>query len=210
MPITAPALPTNRAAAAAHRLLNTPGVSRTKDRSTPPATTDGQWPDGLSSAHQRAAMGWHRQASPMALVVLALVMAGALAGLAGVEETLTEEAAAATVTWHAPARIRNGEFFEIRLQVEAHERIDVLVVGVDAGLWEDLTINTFLPAATEEASEDGELRFTFGPLDAGGSFLLKVDGQINPDMLWRNEGTVTVYDGERPIADLPIVMEVLP
>lgn len=143
-------------------------------------------------------------------MVLALLMVGSLAGLAGVEATLTEKAGAATVTLHAPARIRNGEFFEMRLQVTAHERIDELVVGVDAGLWEDFTINTFLPGATEEASEGGELRFTFGPLDAGDSFLLKVDGQINPDMLWRNEGTVTVYDGERAFAELPIVMEVLP
>ena len=137
-------------------------------------------------------------------------MAAALLGLAGVEETLAEESDTATVTWHAPARIRNGEFFEIRLQVDAHERIEELVVGVDSTLWEDFTINTFFPAAEEEASEDGELRFTFGPLDAGGSFRMKVDAKINPDMLWRNEGTVTVYDGEEPIAELPIVMEVLP
>ena len=29
-------------------------------------------------------------------------------------------------------------------------------------------------------------------------------------MLWRNEGTVTVYDGDVVIVDLPVVMEVLP
>ena len=146
----------------------------------------------------------------MALLALSLLMVAALLGLAGVEETLAEESDVATVTWHAPARIRNGEFFEMRLQVDAHERIDELVIGVDATLWEDFTINTFFPAAAEEASEDGELRFTFGPLETGGSFLMKVDAQINPDMLWRNEGTVTVYDGDESIAELPIVMEVLP
>lgn len=89
----------------------------------------------------------------LALTTLSLLMVAALAGLAGVEETLAEEADVATVTWHAPARIRNGEFFEMRLQVDAHERIDELVVGVDAALWEDFTINTFFPAAAEEASE---------------------------------------------------------
>lgn len=134
----------------------------------------------------------------------------ALLGVAGVEETRTEETDVATVSWHAPARIRNGEFLEMRLQVDAHERVDELVVGVEASLWEDFTINTFLPAATEEASEGGELLFTFGPIESGTSFLLKIDGQINPDMLWRNEGTVTVYDGDVVIVDLPVVMEVLP
>jgi hypothetical protein len=185
-------------------------VSRSRKGSADRASTDEQWPDGLTASHQRAATGWRRHASPVALLLLGLMMAGSLAGLAGMEETLTEEAAAATVTWHAPARIRNGEFFEMRLQVAAHERIEELVIGVHAGLWEDFTINTFFPAPTEEASEDGELRFTFGPLEAGGSFLMKVDAQINPDMLWRNEGSVTVYDGERAIAELPIVVEVLP
>jgi len=172
-------------------------------------TTD-EWPDGLSAEHQRTAKGWRRHASPLALVVLGLVMLWALSGLAGVEETLTEETAVVTGTWHAPARIRNGEFLEMRLGVEAHERIEELVIGVDASLWEDFTINTFLPAASEEASEDGELLFTFGPLEAGTSFLMKVDAQINPDMLWRNEGDVTVYDGDTALVEMPIVIEVLP
>lgn len=154
--------------------------------------------------------GWRRHASAIGLAVLALAMAFALTGLAGVEERLADESDVATVTWDSPARIRNGEFFEMRLSVDAHEAIDELVVGVEAALWEDFTINTFFPAATEELSEDGELLFSFGPLEAGTSFLMKVDAQINPDMLWRNEGTVTVYDGEQPIAEVPVVIEVLP
>jgi hypothetical protein len=167
-------------------------------------------PDGLSKEHLRSPGGWRRRGGVLALIALSLLMLATLLGLAGVEETLADEGEVATVTWHAPARIRNGEFFEMRLQVDAHERIDELVVGVDASLWEDFTINTFFPAAAEEASEEGELRFTFGPLDAGGSFLMKVDAQINPDMLWRNEGTVTVYDGDAAVAELPVVIEVLP
>lgn len=172
--------------------------------------TDEAWPDGLSPEHQGRSRGWRAHASAIGLGVLALAMAFALTGLAGVEETLKDESEAASVEWHSPARIRNGEFFEMRLSVEAHETIDELVVGVEAGLWEDFTINTLFPAPTEETSEDGELRFTFGPLEAGTSFLMKVDAQINPDMLWRNEGAVTVYDGERQIGRVPVVIEVLP
>ena len=167
-------------------------------------------PDGLSDEHLHSPGGWRRRGGVIALIALSLLMVAALVGLAGVEETLAEETDVATVTWHAPQRIRNGQFLEMRLQVDAHERIDELVVGVDASLWEDFTINTLIPAATEEASEDGELLFTFGPIEAGGSFLMKVDAQINPDMLWLNEGAVTVYDGEEVIVELPVVMEVLP
>ena len=167
-------------------------------------------PDGLSEEHLHSPDGWRRRGGVIALIALSLLMLAALVGLAGVEETLAEESDVATVTWHAPHRIRNGQFLEMRLQVDAHERIDELVVGVEASLWEDFTINTLIPAAAEEASEDGELLFTFGPIEAGGSFLMKVDAQINPDMLWLNEGAVTVYDGEEVIVELPVVMEVLP
>lgn len=188
-------------------LANRPGVSA---KSTTRRSAAEAWPDGLSAGEHGASRGWRRHASAIGLGILSLAMVFALSGLAGMEETRTAESAAARVTWHAPARIRNGEFFEIRLNVEAREAIDELVVGVEVGLWEDFTINTFIPAATEETSEDGELLFTFGPVGAGSSFLLKVDGQINPDMLWRNEGVVTVYDGEEALTEMPIAIEVLP
>jgi hypothetical protein len=137
-------------------------------------------------------------------------MLWALSGLAGVEETRSAESGAATATWHAPARIRNGEFFEMRLAVDAHERIDELVVSIDLALWEDFTINTFFPAASEETTEDGRLRLTFGPVERGGTFEMKVDAQINPDMLWRNEGAVVVSDGDDRLLEIPVVIEVLP
>ena len=112
-------------------------------------------PDGLSDEHLHSPGGWRRRGGVIALIALSLLMVAALVGLAGVEETLAEESEVATVAWHAPQRIRNGQFLEMRLQVDAHERIDELVVGIDASLWEDFTINTLIPAAAEEASEDG-------------------------------------------------------
>lgn len=181
-----------------------------RDRADGPTGRQEDWPDGLVEEHHRAASGWRRHASPLALVLLGILLAGAMSGLAGAESTVRAETSVAAVSWHAPYRIRNGEFFEMRLHVDARERIDELVVGVDAALWEDFTINTFFPAAAEETSEDGELLFTFGPVPPGQRFLMKVDAQINPDMLWRNEGTVTVYDGETPIVELPVQIEVLP
>ena len=68
---------------------------------------------------------------------------------------------------HTSEIIRNGEFFEMRISVEADEPIDELVIGVDEALWEDMTVNTMIPAATDEISADGEFRFTFAELEAG-------------------------------------------
>ena len=173
-------------------------------------TSDLEWPDGIGEDHIGTRGGWARHAGPLSLVVLALAMAFGLSGLAGRETTLTQSAGSVEATWHAPERIRNGEFFEIRLTVEAADAIDELVIGVAASVWEDFTINTFMPAATEEASEDGELRFAFGPLEPDTAFLLKVDAQINPDAVGANRGAVTIYDGDAALLELPVSIEVLP
>jgi hypothetical protein len=111
---------------------------------------------------------------------------------------------------HAPEVIRNGEFLEMRFRVTSQEPITELTIGVEALLWEDLTVNTMIPAATDESSEDGELRFTFSELNAGTEFLWKVDLQVNPDIVLGNAGRVTVYDGTDPLVSTDVKIDVLP
>lgn len=167
-------------------------------------------PDGIEEEHQRPYSGLRRHASPLALVLLTAVMAAALLGFAGSETTWRGAAGGASVELNGPQRIRNGEFFEWQIRVTGVEAIENLVIGIDAALWKDFTINSFVPTATEESSAEGELRFAFGPLPAGTDFLLKIDGQINPDHFGGNEGLVTVSDGEERLVELPIEIEVLP
>lgn len=71
-------------------------------------------------------------------------------------------------------------------------------------------MNTMLPSPSDEESSDGEFRFTFAPMDAGTELLLKVDLQVNPDILGGNEGTVTVYDADERIVEAEIEIGVLP
>ena len=149
-------------------------------------------------------------ALPIGIVVLSLVMVAGLMGFAGREETVSASAGGVRLEWHAPTLIRNGEFLEMRIRLDADQAIARPVLGVDASVWEDLTVNTFIPAATDESSIDGEFRFEFAPLEAGSTLLVKVDAQINPDILGGNAGTVTVYDGQEALVSLPIRMEVLP
>jgi hypothetical protein len=67
-----------------------------------------------------------------------------------------------------------------------------------------------IPAATDERSTDGAFRFSFGEIEPGTPFLLKVDLQINPDIVGANHGRVTVYDGEDPLVETQISITVLP
>jgi hypothetical protein len=168
------------------------------------------YPDGIGDDNVRLIEGWQRHASPLALVVFGAVVLLALTGMLGHERDWRSEVEGTRLAVHAPEIIRNGEFFELRMTVESDEQIDELVVGVATSLWEDMTVNTMIPAATEESGEAGAFRFTFDRLDAGSVFELKVDLQVNPDILGGNEGDITVYDGEEAITQVTIGMTVLP
>ena len=154
--------------------------------------------------------GWRRHASPLSLVVFGTVIAIALSGLLGRERDWGAEASGVGLAIHGPEIIRSGEFFELRVEVESTEPIGELVIGVDEGLWEDMTVNTIIPAASEEESVDGEFRFTFATLGAGAPFLFKVDLQVNPDIVGGNDGAITVYDGDQVLAGADVSIAVLP
>lgn len=166
------------------------------------------WPDGLEDRHAEPLTG--RQALPVGLIVLSLVMAAGLVGLAGREATATVSGGGMRLEWHAPTVIRNGEFLEMRITLESADAVGRPVLGIDASLWEDFTVNSFIPAAVDESSANGEFRFEFAPMDPGASLLIKVDAQINPDTLGGNTGMVTVYDGDQSLVSLPVQIEVLP
>ncbi len=168
------------------------------------------FPDGIGDDHLRPSAGLRRHASPVSLGVFGLVIVLGLTGLLGHERDWGAEADGIGLSVHAPEIIRNGEFFEMRIRVDAPAGLADLGIGVDQLLWEDMTVNTMIPSATEETSSAGELRFTFGPLEPGQTFELKVDLQVNPDILGGNEGTVTVYDGDEPITAVDLDITVLP
>jgi hypothetical protein len=168
------------------------------------------YPDGIDERHVRPLAGWRRHASPLSLAVFGAVVVLALFGLLGHERQWEAQGGSTSLTVHVPEIIRNGEFFEMRVTIESAEAIDELAVGIDQALWEDMTVNTLIPAATDETSEDGEFRFTFAELAAGTPFLLKVDLQVNPDILGGNQGVVTVYDGEEELTRVGVQIAVLP
>ena len=167
-------------------------------------------PQGIGEQHWRPASGWQRHASPLSLVVFGAVIALSLTGMLGHERDWTASAAGVRLEVHAPEIIRSGEFFEVRISVVPDRAVQDLSIGFEQELWEDITVNTMIPAATEEISRDGEFRFTFGELSAGTPFLLKVDAQINPDIVGGNEGTITVYDGEEGLTSVATSISVLP
>ncbi len=174
------------------------------------STWDEVAPDGIDQDHQRPHARWRRHASPLSLLAFAAIVALGMSGIFGHERDWTASGGGVDLHVHAPEVIRNGEFLEFRVSVVSDEPLGAPAIGVEATLWEDMTVNTMLPAATEESSQGGELRFEFSPLDAGTEFLWKVDLQVNPDIVLGNQGTLTVYDGERALVSIDLAIQVLP
>ena len=63
----------------------------------------------------------------------------------------------------------------MRVSVTAERPIDELVIGIEESLWEDMTVNTMIPAASDEASEDGE--FALHVRGAAGRHVVPVQGR---------------------------------
>ncbi len=167
-------------------------------------------PDGIDDRHARAADGRRQHAGPLSLVVFGVVLAMGVSGLLGREADWRATANGVSLAVHASQIIRSGEIFEMRISVVSDRPLAELTIGVDEGLWEDMTVNTMIPGAAEEASADGEFRFTFAELEADTEFVLKVDIQVNPDIVAGNVGAVTVYDGDQVLATTEVGITVLP
>ena len=174
-------------------------------------TTGPQPPDGIEPEQIEPRHGLGHHASLLSIGVLGAIVALGVSGFAGGRIShLVARGEAAEMTLTTPRVVRSGDILETRLQVVARQRIGKLVIGVERGLWREVTTNSMVPAAGDESHGDGFARFAFGPLEAGRSFEWQVAQQINPSLVGRNRGRVVVFDGERPLAETTVTMEVLP
>lgn len=155
---------------------------------------------------------WDRHASPVSFLLLACLMIGAGLGWAGGQPNPRADSRfrAADLSVKTPKIIRNGEIFETQISITAKAPIDDATVAVEASLWRDTTINTMIPAATGEAYKNGSYRFSYGPVEAGETLTIKVDGQINPPLFAGNEGSIALYDGDRLLGRRQFRIRVLP
>lgn len=167
------------------------------------------FPDGIAQADadgRGARLNW------ISLAVLGAVMLAALLGAfgGGKARSIAADAPAARLEVHTPRVLRNGMFFETRIHVAAKAPIADAVIVVPASLWRDMTVNTMIPAPSEEKAEKGNFRFSYRAMKPGDTLDIKIDGQINPPLFAGNSGSIALHDGERTIAAIPVEITVLP
>ena len=170
------------------------------------------YPEGIGDTHvpDRRSLG-HR-ASWFSIAVLALLMAVASTGLLGgwKRPLRTAETADARLDVRMPKIIRNGEFLETEITILPKRDFADLILGVEPGLWHDLTVNTFIPGAAEESFAANAYRFSYGPAKAGQRLTIKIDAQINPSTTGGTSGAMSIADGETEVVRLSLTMRVLP
>lgn len=171
-----------------------------------------RFPDGLDESHLHGGRLFARHASPLSVILLGSFLLLALLDLAGGGRTapVKGDFGAASLVVDTPRTLRNGEFFETQVEIEAHTDLGDAVIAVTPELWRDMTINTTLPSPAGETYRDGLLRWSYGPMKAGERLRVKIDGQINPPLFAGTAGSMLLYDGDRRIGRVPLSIKVFP
>lgn len=170
------------------------------------------YPDGIGEEHARRRTLLRHYQGWVALGLLGALLALALTGMLGghANPTVAAESDRAVLAVNTPHVLRSGEFFEIRFRVQAKQPISRPVLAVSHAYLRDLTLNTFKPSPAEESSDGTYYRMEFEPLEAGESFEVMIDGQVNPDLFGGTRGSIELLDGETRIAAIPLKLEVRP
>ena len=147
----------------------------------------------------------------MLLCVVAVLPVLALVNVFGQHPTTTTVASpAATVKVTAPARLRSGLIFQVKVQVTAHRDIKELEVVFDQGWWESMSVNSTVPEPAEESSSDGRVVFDYGPLGAGHSHISWLYFQVNPTNVGKGQQDIDVKDGDTELLHLNRAITIFP
>jgi hypothetical protein len=135
-------------------------------------------------------------------VVLSLIVAAAVLGLANVFGQRPSSVSAATplakLTLYAPNHLRGGLLVSNRFHITARRDLKDARLVLDPGWAEGMSINTIEPSPIGEASDNGRLSFDLGHIPAGKSYILWIQLQVNAtNVAWRRPANVELDDGSR-------------
>jgi hypothetical protein len=134
------------------------------------------------------------------LVLLAAVMAALFDVFGQRPTTSTTRSTAATMSVQAPAELRSGLIFQVRVDVTARRGIQKPILVFDKGWWESMTLNAAAPEPTDWSSKGGRVALTYGRLPAGQAMTNWLYFQVNPTNVGHRSEDVQLYDGSQLLA----------
>jgi hypothetical protein len=168
-------------------------------------------PDGITDAGPATGL-WERHSTPISLLTLGAWLMAGLSGVlgGGPSPTLQASFSSADMSVNMPQVLRNGEFFEIQIRIEAKAPLQNATLAIAPTLWKDMTVNTILPAAERESFRGGRIQLEYGPRAAGEMIEIKIDGQVNPPLFAGTRGSLALYDGPTLLGQMPVSIAVRP
>lgn len=170
-------------------------------------------PDTLTPERHRDLAGRNRHARSrrLLLLVLTLVPLFALLNFFGQRPgSKTVASRPASLELYVPDRLRSGLIYEARFHIRANVTLTHAALVLSPGWSEGTTMNTIEPSPVSETSEDGQLRFELGKIDAGHSYLLFLQLQVNPTNVGRRSTDVALYDGSARLVTVHRTVTVFP
>jgi hypothetical protein len=170
-------------------------------------------PDGLSVEHSRDLRGrsghvWYRRSLLGAIAILPIL---ALLNVFGQRPTTSSaHAAAADLSVTAPARLRSGLIFQVRVKVTAHQDLAKPQLVFDPGWWDSMSENSLEPQPSTQTNEDGRVVLAYTKLAAGHTLLAWLYFQVNPTNVGKRREDVELDNGSTPIAHVHRSLTIFP
>jgi hypothetical protein len=155
-------------------------------------------PDGLSLERNRdlrgrSRHGWYRRALLCLVAVLPVL---ALLNVFGQRPTTTSaHGLAADLTVTAPARLRSGLIFQVRVQVTARADMAKPQLIFDPGWWDSMSENSLEPNPSSQTNENGRVVLSYNALAAGHKLVVWLYFQVNPTNVGKRRENVELDDG---------------
>jgi hypothetical protein len=116
----------------------------------------------------------------------------------------------ASLSVTAPARLRGGLIFQVRVKVVALKEIKQLQLDFDEGWWESMSVNSIQPEPTNQNSHDGQIVLSYGSLPAGKSLVCWIYFQVNPTNVGKRREDVALEDGAQLLARVHRSLTIFP
>jgi hypothetical protein len=170
-------------------------------------------PDGLTLKRNRDLQGraghvWYRRALLSLIAVLPVL---ALLNVFGQRPTTTSaHAPAADLAVTAPARLRSGLIFQVRVQVIAHQDLAKPQLIFDRGWWNSMSENSMEPNPSSQTNLDGRVVLSYPKLAAGHTLIEWLYFQVNPTNVGERREDVELDNGSTMITRVHRSLTIFP
>jgi hypothetical protein len=170
-------------------------------------------PDGLSLERNRDLRGrgqhvWYRRVLLCAITALPIL---ALLNVFGQKPTTNfAQTPAARLTVTAPARLRSGLIFQVKVTVAARQKIKQPQLVFSPGWWESMSENSLEPQPSNESIRDGSVVLTYNSLSAGHALTVWIYFQVNPTNVGKRREDVELDDGLTPLVTVHRSLTIFP